>query len=197
MRKAKDNPYASSRLERLLTFDPSLINDSWEAIEARWQQLGWDGIVLGCHGSGKTTFLLGFKEYLENAGEPVAMFFFNDQKTELDAAETKALQDGIADKWVFVDGIEYLVGVKGWLLRRKLKQGNGWLVAKHRVTDKAQSKVLVELEPTEALACSLLKQITHAHQVGREIQSELNQHNKNLREMWFARYDQWARGEID
>ena len=49
--KARDNPFAPSRLERLLAFDPELIGSSWKDLETRWQALGRRAAVTGHHGA--------------------------------------------------------------------------------------------------------------------------------------------------
>ena len=57
--KARDNPFAPSRLERVLAFDPELIGSSWEALENRWEKLGRRAAVTGRHGAGNEKHFLG------------------------------------------------------------------------------------------------------------------------------------------
>lgn len=180
--KARDNPFATGRIERLLRFDPELVGTCWDTIEARWRELDRRACVVGHHGSGKTTFLDAFARRLE-ARQPVVRLFFNRSHHRLDDHDRELLAAS-AGAVVLVDGDGHLP----WRERRELARttGNaaGLLSARHRARG---LPVLLHLRADLDLARRLAARL-----VDREppdLERRLRRRRLNLRELWMDCYD--------
>ena len=181
---AADNPFATGRVERLLTFDPELIGTSWLAIDARWDELGRRACVTGHHGAGKTTFLDAMARRLEGR---VERLFFNDGKRVLSGKDREVLEtcEGAV---LLIDGDEFL----SWGERREL--GKRSLVARRCLFARHRARGLPELLRLSAsaeLAEVLLERISP--EWGRRLEGELGRKLKkqrgNLRELWLECFD--------
>ena len=183
---ASDNPFATGRVERLLTFDPTLIGSSWEVIEERWLELGRRACVSGHHGAGKTTFLEAMTKRLRQTA-PVECLFFNQQKRGL-SIDDRMVLDQCEAVYLIIDGDEYL----SWSERRELNRASlraqGCLFARHR---KRGLPELLRLRSNPDLARELLTRISPEwrSRVGDQIEEKLGRVGGNLRELWLECYD--------
>jgi energy-coupling factor transporter ATP-binding protein EcfA2 len=105
---ARDNPFASHRVEALLFRSPGFSID--EQI-ARLEKMNWRGSILGPHGSGKTTLLLELHHILgqRSANRPAATLWFvprDPQKRDQQWRERMATAD--EQQLLLVDGLERL-----------------------------------------------------------------------------------------
>ncbi|MEP4077866.1 hypothetical protein [Haloferula sp.] len=180
------NPFATGRVERLLTFDPELIGSSWEAIEARWSELGHRACVTGHHGAGKTTFLETFAKRLARRGR-VECLFFNDRKPCL-SSEDRATLEQCEGGILMIDGDEYLSWRERRELERASRQANGSLFVRHR---KRGLPELLRLESDPLLAMALLERISPEWGAKLEggLERRLGNLDGNLRELWLECFD--------
>ena len=187
---ARDNPFAPDRLRKRLGFDPQLAGTSWEALDARWRELGGRAAVTGRCGSGKTSLLDAWAERL---GEAPLRLFFNDRHRALDAAD-RALLAACAGKVLFIDGED----LPGWRdrreLRRAARRARALLVARHRA---GGWPVLIRLRSHPGQAAELLRRA--APEWAGHFQSGLEARWKscggNLRELLLGCYDELAAGK--
>lgn len=185
---ARDNPFAPSRLEKVLPFDPALIGTTWEDLETTWQRLGHRAAITGRHGAGKTSLLNAWEQRLGASGHPTARLSFNRERNRLDASDRAILRD-CADKILLVDGDCHLP----WLQRRELRRASraavGVLLARHHP---GPWPALICLKPDLQLAETLLHRA--APQFAPHLQASLDQklgnHRGNLRELWLDYYAQ-------
>lgn len=191
--KARDNPFATERLERLLAFDPELNATSWPQIEARWEQLGRRACVRGRHGAGKTTFLTTFGGRLSKEHR-VLYLFFNKARARLHAAD-RALLKSSAEAVLLIDGDQHLPLLERFELRQAASHAHGVLWTRHRA---GLSPSLLHLKIDQVLAQRLLQRVAPEWSAVLEpkLPKLLKEVRGNLRELWMAYYDQLATGEI-
>jgi hypothetical protein len=184
---ATSNPFSTGRLERLLAFDPTLVGDSWEAIERRWESLGRRACVIGRHGAGKTTFLDAFAA---RQTRPVVRLFFNDGHRRLSPGNRGTLRQ-LAGAVVLLDGDRHLPWRERRELARAVAPAHGVLRARHH---RGRLPVLLSLRTDAELARRLLARIDPA--AGPLLEPELprllRKHHGNLRELWLEAFDLWC-----
>ncbi len=183
--KARDNPFAPSRLERVLAFDPELIGTSWEALENRREKLGRRAAVTGRHGAGKTTLLAAWARRLEARGEGVIRLFFNDERRGLSDGDRELLR-GCAGMHVMLDGETHLPWRERRLLRVLLAPAAGILAARHR---RGSWPELIRLKSGPGLARALFQRIGAASLPPGTLEREMRLCRGNLRELWLRLYD--------
>jgi hypothetical protein len=167
----------------------------------------WRGAIVGPHGSGKTTLLETLKPVLEAAGRRLRVITLRDEQQPL-LADFRARVAEISNcesrqtectrspgQLLFmVDGYEQL----GWLTRLRLhrmcrRSGAGLLVTAH---DPCSIPTLIQLAPALNLVeqlvgdlCSRVSTpITNSH-----VAASHACHGSNVREIFFALYDQHER----
>lgn len=141
--QARDNPFATERVERLLAFDPTWADTSWESLERRWENLGQRAALTGRHGAGKSTFLDAWKSRLLAKGNEIISLALNSEHSSLSSEcwDTIASSTG---KTIILDGEEQL----SWRQRRKFyhltKRSSGLLVSRH---NPGKLPALIHLDP--------------------------------------------------
>jgi hypothetical protein len=185
---ARDNPFAPSRLEKVLAFDPALVGTTWEDLDASWRQLGQRAAITGHKGSGKTSLLDAWGLRLEAAGRPTARLFFNLERNRLDASDREILRT-CTGRILLVDCDCHLPFLQRRELRQASRTAAGVLLARHQP---GPWPVLIRLHPDLQLAETLLHRA--APQFAPHLQASLHQklgnHRGNLRELWLDYYAQ-------
>ncbi len=179
---ARENPFRTGRVERILSFDPTLIGTSWERIQENWEQLNYRACVCGHHGAGKTTFLKAFGKRLAKTAE-VHFLFFNRQQNRLQA-EDHALLSDVREKLFFIDGDQHLKWRERRALHRSLIPAKGVLVTRHKMR---KYPILLKLRSTPQLAAQLLERIDPSYQTN--VRETFHKNKGNLRELWLDYYD--------
>ncbi|BCX48274.1 hypothetical protein HAHE_21820 [Haloferula helveola] len=187
--KARENPFAPGRMERVLPFDPELVGTTWQEIESRWESLGRRACVVGHHGAGKTTFLDGFERRL--CGRvPVVRLFFNRSKRRLEPEDLEKLGD-LGGKCLLVDGDRHLPLRDRIELWHGARKASGVVSARHRA---GRLPVLLGLRSNPQLAESLLGRACpkEAAEFRELLPALLRRHRGNIRNVWLECYDRWA-----
>ena len=182
MIKARDNPFATGRVERLLAFDPGLVGTTWEAIEARWRELGHRACVVGHHGSGKTTFLDAIGRRMARERRVVRLFF-NRSHSRLDEADRRRL-DPLGNAVLLVDGDGHLPARERRELHRAAEDAAGLICARHR---RLGLPVLLRLRADLELARRLAARLVDHEPPA--LARRLRRCRHNLRELWMECYD--------
>lgn len=186
MARARDNPFATDRIEQAVEFDPSWCDRSWSEIFERWQKLNHQAAVVGPHGSGKTFFLRAFEKRLDH---PVAHFFLNDEHAALSPDEWQRLQGATdADSVIFLDGAERL-GWNNWRKFRRLVSQQKVIVTQHR---QARWPTLLNTFTSPGLLAHLVKTLSTESLSNFETTAILGRHKGNLREALWECYDRFA-----
>lgn len=150
-RSARDNPFASHRVEALPYRWPGF---SWPALLARLGRLGDRGAIVGAHGCGKTTLLDGLEERLrrERAAAPLRLTLRREHERPARRLLEALARHDLAETIVIVDGAEQL-GAVGWQrLRHRCRGAAGLIITSHREgrlptvhTCRTSPELLVEL----------------------------------------------------
>ncbi|MDF1823505.1 MAG: hypothetical protein P1U68_02625 [Verrucomicrobiales bacterium] len=185
--KARDNLFATHRVESLLEFDPGLIGSVWETLEDRWEALGRRACVVGHHGSGKTSFLNSFSERL---GEPLVRFFFSESASRLRSRDFEKMESGRGVLWI-VDGDRHLAFRDRRLFYRAATAAGGFLSARHRCHGLPP---LLKLRSDVNLAEKLYERIDPGDETGLKVELPklYRRHRGNLRHLWLSCYDRAA-----
>jgi hypothetical protein len=194
--QARDNPFATDRVERVLAFNPEWAGTTWHAIETRWQKLGRRAILTGRHGSGKTTFLDAWKNRLSQNnqdiqdGHETLDLFLNREKTTLTPESWLALEN-CTEKTIILDGEEQL----SWLARRKFhrltRNAHALLVTRHRPSN---LPTLLHLDPDITTLHLCVQQLAPDHypRLTPDLPTWWNQTQGNIREALLLCYDAMA-----
>ncbi|NNE91548.1 MAG: hypothetical protein HKN23_07865 [Verrucomicrobiales bacterium] len=189
---ARENPFASERIEQLLKFDPSWLGTEWETILDEFEEEHERrAAVIGAHGSGKTTFLDTFEPlFREKTGLRVCRLFLNDEKPELTRQERVFLTNipNHESTVIFLDGEERMNFFDRLEFSRLAHGFAGLLVTRH--TPRRGIPTLLETKTTpEMLAAFLKKLMPDFPAVESEVADLFVAHDGNLREALREAYD--------
>lgn len=194
--KARDNPFASDRVEALLDFEPAWCDSGldWTELLDRWRSLNFRATIVGPHGSGKSTLLRSLATRFRSDGEPVCHLFLNDQKTTFSEAEwqgMESLANRPANTTVLLDGAEQL-NWRGWRRFRKVidRSAVRVLVTSHRP---GRWPTLISTKTTPHLLGHLIEKLTRdcssPSLTESQIENLFARHRGNLREALWECYD--------
>jgi hypothetical protein len=124
---ARSNPFRSERID---TLRYRLRDTTWSDLLARFHDHGRRGVLVGPHGSGKTTLCTDITEDLRRHGWHIHSVMLHDDvppdRRALDALPSHA------DTIVVIDGLDRLGPWTWWRLRRRLRLAGGILATSHR-----------------------------------------------------------------
>lgn len=192
MLSADQNPFRVARIEGLAYRAPDF---EWEAFLARLEAPGLRGAIVGPHGSGKTTLLLEAQSRLEARGVPVRYGFLNEE-SRFKARQAHALvAETPREAVLFLDGAEQLDGLTWQWLQWRARGLRGFVITIHQP---GRLPTIHTTETGEGLLRELLEQL-----VGEEwtryrprAREHFERCGGNIREVFFALYDDCAAGRI-
>jgi hypothetical protein len=166
---ARDNPFRSERIEALAFRDP---DTDLPALLAHFRQLGHRGVLVGPHGSGKTTLRETLERHLEAAGWiPHRLVLATDRRAR--AAEVTVLCADLTPRHLLcLDGLDLLGPWLWWRLRRA---GAGGILATshrpgrlptllvHRTSPALLAELVAELAGPEAVAPAAISALFARH----------------------------------
>jgi ABC-type thiamine transport system ATPase subunit len=160
---------------------------STETLVASLREHGWQGQIIGPHGSGKSTLIAALVPALEAAGRKVRVQGPGVRSQEPEELTAAALD---AETQVIIDGFEQL----GWWSRRKLKlichsRGAGLLVTTHKDLG---LPTLYRMEPSLELTRAVVARLLALEDetiTADDIAQAFAATGGNLRETLFALYD--------
>lgn len=155
--------------------------------------LGWQGEIVGPHGSGKSSLLCAIIPALAGAGRHAFLIELHDGQRRL-PVDLRRVEDLTQDTVVVVDGYEQLSSFSRWRLRRFCRRRRlGLLVTSHQPTG-------LPLLCRTSVAPALAGEIVRVLLAGRnelvdadELARRLDAHRGNLRELLFELYDVYER----
>ena len=156
MLKARNNPFATDRLEKRLQFVPLWSGLSWGEIDSSIGSLQNRCAIVGDHGTGKTTLLEALARRYRANGDAVVSLFYND-RTRPDLVEILQRRKEISSRtMVFCDGSESL-RLWHWLaLLHVTQHARGLIVSGHT---RAKLPVAVRLESSAELVARVLEEV--------------------------------------
>ena len=176
--RARDNPFASDRVESLRYRLPDGL--TWEDLLQRLADLRFRAALVGPHGRGKTTLLEDLAPRLTNRGFRVRTVTLRQDERKVDWKQLRSLGP---DDILFLDGAE-LLGRFAWLrVRFHCRQAGGLIVTSHR---RGLLPTLLQCETTPELLAGLVRELT-----GEELQTGdlFARHGGNLRLVFWEMYD--------
>jgi len=186
--KARDNPFASHRIEALayrFTAD-----DDWDKLLGRLEATAWRGAIVGPHGAGKTAVLAQLEPLLMARG-------YKPRRVTLRAPDhASERQEALASiatmrapDFLMLDGAEMLT-TRQWLsLQSTAAVCAGCLITQHRT---GRLSTVLTCEVTPALLDGLVHELCDAWLPDGEAQRLFSRHHGNLRECFGELYDRWA-----
>lgn len=198
--RARENPFASDRVEELLAFEPEWLGHSWEGLIGRLRDQEYRAAVVGAHGSGKTTLLSGLRERLEQQGFRVEEFFLNEEQKTLSEIDWGRLTDvnagegGAGKVLVFLDGAEQM-SRKDW---RRFQAGTsccgGLVITQHRP---GKLPLLVKTETDIKMFREFVGRLAPDFDCDGEVVERMYfRSNGNIREALWQCYDWAAKGRV-
>ncbi len=159
--QAHENPFATDRVEKLLSFRPAWSAMTWDQLDKTWQQAGYRGAITGRHGAGKTTLISAWKYRLAKRGTDYLELFLNREAQSLSNTEWARLDDpSIAHHVVILDGDEQL----GYFDRRRFyrltQQAKGLIVTRHRQN---HLNTLAHLNPSIDILKQCVRELSSEH----------------------------------
>jgi len=188
--RARDNPFAADRLERIRY---RFSGTSLDELLACLDELNYRAAITGPEGSGKTTLLEDLRQALERRGLRTKLLFVNDA-SPLPEAECRRFLSGLTPQdLVLLDGADAIRRSSWFLFRRHtVKHAAGLIVTSHRP---GLLPTLIECTTTPAL----LQEIVHdlcpqTSTISPALLTALyTHHNGNLRACLRDLYDLYAR----
>ena len=175
--RARDNPFASGRVERLRYRLPEGL--TWERLLERLADLRHRAALVGPHGRGKTTLLEELAPRLTARGFRVRSVTLRQDERRVDWSRLRLK----ADEILLFDGAE-LLGRFAWLrVRLSCRRAGGLIVTSHRP---GLLPTLLECNTTPELLAGLVRELT-----GEELETEelFARHGGNLRLVFWEMYD--------
>lgn len=176
--RARDNPFASDRVERLRFRLPDGL--TWDELLQRLAALRFRAALVGPHGRGKTTLLEELAPRLTARGFRVRTVTLRQDERRVDWKRLRSLGP---DDILFLDGAE-LLGRLGWLrVRLSCRRAGGLIVTSHLP---GLLPTLLECKTTPELLAGLVRELT-----GEQLETgELfAQHGGNVRMAFWEMYD--------
>lgn len=126
--KARNNPFATTRLEAL---EYRFENDSWDSFLGRLRSMNYQGAIVGPEGVGKTTLLLELERKLQEEGQNPLLLRLSGGKRNLPASFWLCKKQSASV--VLVDSVENLAWWQFQLLKLKCKiHSLGLIVTAHK-----------------------------------------------------------------
>jgi hypothetical protein len=166
---------------------------SADRLLARLEHNGWQGQIVGPHGSGKSALVATLQEALEKRGRATLLVELHDAQRRLPVSrrQIRELAEGTV---VIVDGYEQLGRwSRLWLRRFCRRKGLGLVVTSHR---SVAFPDLFRTTTSLSLARKIVEQLAGQGSspfTGAGLEERFLQHGGNLREVLFDLYDLYER----
>lgn len=184
--KARENPFATWRLERL----PFHFNGTdWRALLDDFDRLGRRAAVVGPHGSGKTTLLEQFADEWSSRGRSLRWLSLTAEECSFGPGGARRALTPIAPhELIILDGAEQLSRWPWFWFRLLARRAGGLLISTHapgRLPTLYQCRTNPELLRT--LTAQLIDQAVAPAE--SEMDALWTRHRGNLREAFRELYD--------
>lgn len=128
--RARDNPFAADRIERIRY---RFSGTSLDELMARIEELNYRAAIIGPEGSGKTTLLENLQQAFEDRGRKTRLVFVNDSYPLPEAECRRLLSELAPQDLVLLDGADAMRR-SSWSLFRRHTVGHaaGLIVTAHR-----------------------------------------------------------------
>ena len=128
--RARDNPFAADRLERIRYH---FTGTSLDELLARLEQMNYRAAITGLEGSGKTTLLEDLRQALERKGLRTKLLFVNDASPLTGPQCRRFLSQLVPQELVLLDGADAIHRSSWSLFRRHtVTHAAGLIITSHR-----------------------------------------------------------------
>jgi hypothetical protein len=160
-----------------------------DGLVQRLAERGWQGAIVGPHGSGKSTLVAALLPAFESAGRTASVVHLHEGQRRL--PEPHSRFDRLAQASLLViDGYEQLGRFRRWHLAAQCRRvGCGLLVTSHR---ECGLPVLFRTEPDLSIVERLIGESLPPHGgriSGADVHRAWQRHGPNVREVLFELYD--------
>ncbi len=154
--KARQNPFASHRTERLAFRLPQKMD--WRGLLERLAAQNYCGAIVGRNGAGKSTLLEEFQPHLRALGfVPKLIRLTNESSMREKEALPGVLRQIVKPGFILLDGAEQL-STRHWLpVRSAAGVAAGFLVTVHRVS---RLPTLIECDTSTVLLKELVQELS-------------------------------------
>ena len=128
MLPARENPFRMQRIEALRY---RLDQDGWQALMTRFAAQRWRGVLVGAHGSGKTTLREELESRLQRAGWDVRSVVLEDQRPLGWTALKEVIATAGRRTLLSLDGLDRISAWTWWRLCRATHGIGGILATSH------------------------------------------------------------------
>ncbi len=187
MIRAKDNPFATRKIEELGYIPDDL---PLEELFGRFESLGRHALILGPHGSGKTTLLDAMEKDARSRGEETAQVFISLDCSPVWEKIREQIFDLSAGGTVFLDGFDHLSFFRKnricrWVKNRQI----GLLATSHK---EGFFPILHKRAPSHQILLDIAARLTGGHGIFSEARllEIFNAHGGNIRECLRQLYDE-------
>jgi hypothetical protein len=189
--RAHENPFRAERIEALRF---RFLGEDMSALAARFARLGHRGVLVGPHGSGKTTLREELERVLAAEGWRVRALVLDGGGRASWKRLAPLVDDAGARDLVSIDGLDCVPPLVWLRLRRATRGIGGLLATSHR---KGRLPTLCEhrtsLALLEDLVCELVGE-TRAAALAPRCEALFAQHGGDVRACLRALYDEAAGG---
>lgn len=128
MLPARDNPF---RMQRIESLSYRLDQDGWQGLMRRFAAHRWRGVLVGAHGSGKTTLREEIESRLRHEGWQVRSLIMGDER-RVGWPDLNDLIAGAGAKTMLtLDGLDRINTLTWWRLCRATRSVGGILATSH------------------------------------------------------------------
>ena len=187
--RARDNPFAADRVERIRY---RFAGASLDELLTRLEEMNCRGAIVGPEGSGKTTLLEDLHEILERRGRRTRFLFVNDASPLPEAECRRLLSELTPQELVLLDGADAIRRSSWSLFRRHtVRHAAGLIVTSHRP---GLLPTLIECSTTPTLLKEIVTDLTsRTRNVSPILLDDLHRrHRGNLRTCLRELYDLYA-----
>jgi len=191
--RARDNPFATGRVERVPFRLPGL---TWDELIERLARLNHRAALVGPKGSGKTTLLEQLEPRLRERGFGTIRLRLTEEKRCFTREEWNDFAARLTSSHlVLLDGSEQMNGWRWFKFQRLVRRAAGLLITSHRP---ARLPTLLECRTTPALLAEIVDELLASEPclTSGPVGDLFLHHSGNLREALRELYDDWAEREL-
>jgi energy-coupling factor transporter ATP-binding protein EcfA2 len=190
--RARDNPFAADRLERLRY---RFAGASLDELLTRLEEMNYRGAIIGPEGSGKTTLLEDLRHALERKGQRTRLLFINDTCPLPEVECRRILTELTPQELVLLDGADAMRRSAWSLFRRHtIRHAAGLIVTSHRP---GLLPTLMECLTTPAILREIVADLApQSHAIPAALLDALHtRHHGNLRACLRELYDLYTQDD--
>jgi hypothetical protein len=185
--KAKENPFRTEQIHRIAY---RFLDDSWDDLLARLDELDHFGAIVGPDGSGKTTLLEELGVRLGKQGFVLKRLFLNDMTPTIPRSSLENLMANLTERDIILfDGAD-LMGRLAWgRFERRASKAAGLVITAHR---SGLLPTLIECRTTPGVLEEIVSELLDSPDHGLDLVGLFDRHEGDVRAALRELYDTFA-----